>query len=171
MARKKAETPAEEATTTTASVTWRLVAQAAQDSADWCELIAEAATIGVEPPPEVVEQMGHRLQLDQPKFRFRHLVDLFRTGVEAIHATHRASERLEKTEAELGSRDELAANIRRLEADLAVARRALTRRDAAATSVHIHRGKCMQVIREAGGHINLHTLEEAAGKSLPSPRK
>ena len=170
MTRKRSETQAEE-TTTTATVTGRLAAQAAQDSADWASLIAEAATIGVEPPPEVVEQMGHRLQLDQPKFRFRRLVDLFKTGVEAIHATHRASERLEKTEAELGSRDELAANIRRLEADLAVARRALTRRDATATGVHIHRGKCMQVIREAGGHIDLSTLETAAGESLPNPRK
>ena len=171
MTRKRSETPAEETTSTTATVTWRLAAQAAQDSADWASLIAEAATIGVEAPSDVVESVGHRLQIDRPRFQYRHLVDQFKVGVEAIEATHRAIERLETVEAELGSRDELAANIRRLEADLAIARRALRQRDATATGVHIHRGRCLQVIREAGGHIDLHTLEEAAGKSRPSLKR
>ena len=169
MKRQREVNPAD--TTATASVVERLTAQAAQDSADWAALIAEAATIGVEAPSDVVESVGHRLQIDRPRWQFRRLVDLFRTGIAAIHATHRAMERLEKVESELGSRDDLAANIRRLEADLAVARRALTRRDATATGVHVHRGKCMQVIREAGGHIDLSTLETAAGESLPNPRK
>lgn len=170
MTRKKEVDHAEE-TTATATVTWRLAAQAAQDSADWASLISEAATIGVEPPPHVIEQMGHRLQLDQPKFRFRHLVNLFKVGVEAIHATHRAGERLAKTEAEIGSREELAANVRRLEADLAIARRALRHRDAVANGPHIHRGRCLQAIADGRGLFKLEALETAAGKTLPSPRK
>ena len=158
-----------ETPTPTAAVTARLTAATDQANNDWCELVAEAATLNIQPPPNVIDSLGRQTDRDQPRFRFRIAVESFRTAVAGVMATARATLRLAEFESTHGDNAALAAAVRDAENALADARRNLRKRDALAVGVAAARGTVTNALREHRNDFDLEMLETAAGQSLPTP--
>ena len=173
MAKSKQTTDvtAEPATTATATVAARLAERLAEARRDWESLVAESAMLGIGPPNDVIDDLGRRLDFDQPRFQFRHAVEGFKTAVHLVQSCDRKRKVAEGVADELGPRGDLIDEINAAENALADARRRLKRLDHAGYAASVPRGQLVNVLREHEEHFTPEAVVTAAGCPMPEPKR